>query len=127
MTSRLLGLLQMLRRGGSASSTVQNPNAYAVIQLWKRFFESEQQQTEESISILEEVICGTLNSTLSNHDRGESVFRPIASQIAVQARRENVQEYYRKASSSSRVDHQLNQPNLFVPSQNGDTYLSLAQ
>jgi hypothetical protein len=145
MTSRLLSLLQILRRGGSQTAPYQKPNSYAVIQLWKRFFETQEQQAEESISIVEEVLYGYLSPNLENGYHGGSALRPISSEVSVRARRESVQEYYRNASNSTRgrsrgtpgdsrppssrsiERQQLHHPNLAIPSANGDSYLSLAQ
>lgn len=147
MTSRLLSLLQILQRGGSSqTSACQKPNSYAVIQLWKRFFESQEQQIEESISVVEEVLYGaslSLNPDEGYH--GGSTLRPILSEVAARARQESVQEHYRNSSSAT-ITHprirsvnaessnsysieqqQLHHPNLDIPSAKGDSYLTLAQ
>jgi hypothetical protein len=147
MISRLLSLLQILQRGGSSQrSACLKPNSYAVIQLWKRYFESQEQQINESISIVEEVLYGpSLNLNPDDGYHGGSILRPILSEVSERARQESVQEYYRTSSSatSSRPrihsanaipsnsnsieDQQLHHPNLDIPSANGDSYLSLAQ
>jgi hypothetical protein len=147
MISHLLSLLQILQRGGSSqTSACLKPNSYAVIQLWKRFFESQEQQVNESISIVEEVLYGpSLNWNPDDGYHGGSILRPILSEVSERARQESVREYYRTSSSatssrprilsvntvpsnSNSLEHQqLHHPNLDIPSAKDDTYLSLAQ
>ena len=124
------------------------PNSWAVICLWRRFFQLREEEQEQHI----EVIARALEQEI---DEREDC--PIGCEEVVQARREYLREYYRQVlatSSSSRTTtvtttgagsgaltpylvqaqtaqearRRLSQPNLAIPiGKNGTDSVYLAQ
>ena len=117
MTSRLLSLFRILRPSGGVAAS-SSPNSYAVIQLWRRFFELQEQQAEKNADILEEVLIGPEASPCHGYaasDRVDGIIshiRPVCSEEASRHRKESITEFYREQNvqntTSQKAGRQVN-------------------
>mmetsp|Transcript_16008 Transcript_16008/g.27106 ORF Transcript_16008/g.27106 Transcript_16008/m.27106 type:complete len:127 (-) Transcript_16008:285-665(-) len=126
MTSRIIDLLRFL--GPRATRTLNQPNAWATISLWRRFFQLQEDERLEEQREIEEILDEIFSAP---------TMRPIATQENHDLRATVLEEHYRDlreqgAAYQARMEalrlrelQQIRQPNLAIP--NGDTYVSLPQ
>lgn len=69
------------------AKTAVAPNSWAVICLWRRFFQLREEQNERSV----EAMASAIDQVVEDR-----VFRPIACEEVVQARRDILMDYYRR-------------------------------
>lgn len=127
---------QTIPRSGAATTKA---NSWAVVCLWRRFFQLKEEEGQEQLEVLSEVL-------------EESTKSPVSSNEAKQVRREILQDHYRTITTAPKVtitynekasqatpsgpdlnvmrEHNsqvLREPNLDIPTQNGYGYVNLAQ
>eukprot|EP00545_Synedropsis_sp_CCMP1620_P014766 CAMPEP_0119030490 /NCGR_PEP_ID=MMETSP1176-20130426/41057_1 /TAXON_ID=265551 /ORGANISM="Synedropsis recta cf, Strain CCMP1620" /LENGTH=129 /DNA_ID=CAMNT_0006986861 /DNA_START=58 /DNA_END=447 /DNA_ORIENTATION=- len=118
MADRLFALFPFLGQR-SASRTMNNPNSWATVSLWRRFFQMQEQRELEFEEALEELV---------NQAHTAETMRPIDSEYSVGLRRQATREAYRDAmqfsavsssattSSSRRTEQErMARPNLEIP------------
>jgi hypothetical protein len=110
------------------------------VSLWRRFFEERELEEEEQL----EIIADSFLNLHFESDNGNEQLRPIDAELAREARRSFVQDYYRGlraagnrdpvdrmemvsrvAREAQREQRQLNQPQLDIPV--GQEYVYRAQ
>mmetsp|Transcript_29022 Transcript_29022/g.43164 ORF Transcript_29022/g.43164 Transcript_29022/m.43164 type:complete len:143 (-) Transcript_29022:180-608(-) len=142
MTSRLISLLRLIPHGGG--QVLPPPNSWALVSLWRRFFQMQEEEREEAMQIMAEAL-----------EKPASVdnARPTASDEAYNARMEFLKEHYRALLTSNagtmgglggsvgitpstaettptmqrHENQQVHNPNLDIPTQDGQSYVTLAQ
>mmetsp|Transcript_29899 Transcript_29899/g.68982 ORF Transcript_29899/g.68982 Transcript_29899/m.68982 type:complete len:119 (+) Transcript_29899:194-550(+) len=108
MASRIIAFFRLF--GPRATRTLDQPNAWATVSLWRRFFamqeEEAQEERREIESILEEIFSA-------------EEIRPIATQRAESQRQQVLQQYYRSIltlrASPPTVEEGPDQPDLRIP------------
>eukprot|EP00586_Coscinodiscus_wailesii_P001490 CAMPEP_0172483646 /NCGR_PEP_ID=MMETSP1066-20121228/10696_1 /TAXON_ID=671091 /ORGANISM="Coscinodiscus wailesii, Strain CCMP2513" /LENGTH=125 /DNA_ID=CAMNT_0013247621 /DNA_START=85 /DNA_END=462 /DNA_ORIENTATION=- len=125
MTSRLLAILRILPRTNASAAT--QTNSWAKLCLWRRYFEMKEEEEEERLENIAEVLEPVV---------GVDAVRPIMSEKTVEVRKKFVREHYRNISqvnpSQNHVMHeqeqqQIRRPNLDIPVNDGQSYVTLAQ
>lgn len=137
MASRLLSILRLFPRAGAAVEHA--PNSAASIYWWRRFFEMKEEEEQERIEVIAEVL------ELEGELMGEGFVDPICSEENVRARREFVNEGHKRSCYSSDTSpkpgghsasnspmsvheqQQLHRPNLDIPVNGGESYITRAQ
>eukprot|EP00565_Helicotheca_tamesis_P008441 CAMPEP_0185724476 /NCGR_PEP_ID=MMETSP1171-20130828/947_1 /TAXON_ID=374046 /ORGANISM="Helicotheca tamensis, Strain CCMP826" /LENGTH=151 /DNA_ID=CAMNT_0028392335 /DNA_START=116 /DNA_END=571 /DNA_ORIENTATION=- len=151
MASRIASILRMMPLLGGAGKAALPPNSWAYVSIWRRFFELQEEEQEETIQIMAEVL---------EESASEENARPVASEENARARAEYVKEYYRTLVSNTKTNagagrvmstgassgssgssrssevtpamqererQQLYDPNLDIPTEDGQSYVTLAQ
>ena len=96
------------------------PNSWATISLWRRFFQLQEEEQQEEQREMEEILDEIFTAP---------VMRPIATEQNRALRAQVLDEHYRDLRAQQQRNEQelqqLNHPNLDVPV--GDQYVTLAQ
>eukprot|EP00543_Licmophora_paradoxa_P008476 CAMPEP_0202445848 /NCGR_PEP_ID=MMETSP1360-20130828/4581_1 /ASSEMBLY_ACC=CAM_ASM_000848 /TAXON_ID=515479 /ORGANISM="Licmophora paradoxa, Strain CCMP2313" /LENGTH=139 /DNA_ID=CAMNT_0049062243 /DNA_START=8 /DNA_END=427 /DNA_ORIENTATION=+ len=100
MASRLISILKIF--GPRAARTADNPNSWATISLWRRFFQIKEEEEKEEQSMIEEIYQSIYP---------KEKLRPIESDNARQMRQEETKAAHRAATiPRAEIQHQAPAP-----------------
>mmetsp|Transcript_17575 Transcript_17575/g.22198 ORF Transcript_17575/g.22198 Transcript_17575/m.22198 type:complete len:137 (-) Transcript_17575:17-427(-) len=115
MTSRIISFIKFFQRGNAAAASGANPNSWATVGLWRRFFELKEQEEQENYESVVEILQELYD--------GPSL-RPIESEQAIQTRREMMRDYYRGLRSSNTNNNSSNGVAAYMNNNNNNNNVS---
>eukprot|EP00588_Corethron_pennatum_P009629 CAMPEP_0194272148 /NCGR_PEP_ID=MMETSP0169-20130528/5783_1 /TAXON_ID=218684 /ORGANISM="Corethron pennatum, Strain L29A3" /LENGTH=133 /DNA_ID=CAMNT_0039014735 /DNA_START=87 /DNA_END=488 /DNA_ORIENTATION=+ len=133
MSSRIFSILRMIPESFYDSSS-SRPNSYAVISLWRQYFRDqaeaaveleEEEKEQRSPPARGELASTALRGFVDEHYRSLASATPNNFNEKGEGRNERMLQMHQAARDADQ--QRLNNPNLSVPSSDGDEYLYLPQ